>query len=32
MWVEFSSKFYEGMGTAFKPLSLKAQLLSVGIH
>jgi V-type H+-transporting ATPase subunit a len=32
MWVEFSSKFYEGLGTAFKPLSLKAQLLSVGIH
>jgi V-type H+-transporting ATPase subunit a len=31
MWVEFSSKFYEGMGTEFKPLSLRTALKSVGI-
>jgi V-type H+-transporting ATPase subunit a len=31
MWVEFSSKFYEGMGTPFKPLAFKIALNSIGI-
>jgi V-type H+-transporting ATPase subunit a len=31
MWVEFSSKFYEGMGTAFKPLSTRTVLKGIGI-
>lgn len=31
MWVEFSSKFYTGMGVAFKALSLKKALKKVGI-
>jgi V-type H+-transporting ATPase subunit a len=32
MWVEFSSKFYEGMGTAFKPLTFKGMLKTFGIQ
>jgi V-type H+-transporting ATPase subunit a len=32
MWVEFSSKFYDGLGTAFQPLSLKQALLVHGIR
>ena len=31
MWVEFSSKFYSGMGTQFKSTSLKKALKAVGI-
>lgn len=31
MWVEFSSKFYEGMGTPFKPLSLRKVLMHSGL-
>ncbi|KAH0787065.1 V-type ATPase subunit family protein [Histomonas meleagridis] len=29
MWVEFSSKFYEGMGVAFRPISLRKDLSKV---
>jgi V-type H+-transporting ATPase subunit a len=32
MWVEFSSKFYEGMGVPFQPLSLAQALKGVGIR
>jgi V-type H+-transporting ATPase subunit a len=32
MWVEFSSKFYDGMGVPFQPLSLSQALKGVGIH
>jgi V-type H+-transporting ATPase subunit a len=32
MWVEFSSKFYEGMGTAFSPLSSRSVMATVGIR
>lgn len=32
MWVEFSSKFYEGMGVKFAPLSLKKALKKIGIN
>ena len=32
MWVEFSSKFYEGMGTPFKPLALRKALRPYGIN
>jgi len=31
MWVEFSSKFYSGMGTQFHPLSLKKAVKPLGI-
>ncbi|OHS99532.1 vacuolar proton translocating ATPase [Tritrichomonas foetus] len=31
MWVEFSSKFYTGMGVEFKPLSLKKAFKSIGV-
>jgi len=31
MWVEFSSKFYEGMGNQFHALSLKKQVKPLGI-
>ncbi|OHT03376.1 vacuolar ATPase transmembrane subunit [Tritrichomonas foetus] len=32
MWVELSSKFYSGMGTAFKSTSLKKALKKVGVR
>ena len=32
MWVEFSSKFYEGTGYEFKPVSLKATLKEQGYY
>ena len=32
MWVEFSSKFYEGTGVEFKPLSLKASFETIGVR
>lgn len=32
MWVEFSSKFYEGMGTPFRPLALRKALRPHGIN
>jgi V-type H+-transporting ATPase subunit a len=31
MWVEFSSKFYEGTGVEFKPLSVRAALAEIGV-
>ena len=31
MWVEFSSKFYDGTGVEFKPLSLKTALNEISI-
>lgn len=31
MWVEFSSKFYAGMGVSFKPVSFKKALKKIGV-
>lgn len=31
MWVEFSSKFYAGMGVSFKPISFKKSLKKIGV-
>lgn len=31
MWVEFSSKFYAGMGVGFKPVSFKKLLKKIGV-